>query len=84
MTSAGKLRTLIVSMKKKAVRRATHKKVVKSALHKPSQDYLMVVRGWMVVVAFALMLGLGAIVGNFFNQKLNESNPAVAGASTAR
>ncbi len=74
-------------MKKKLARHASHRKVARTAPahhHKPSKDYLLLVRGWMVVVAFALMLGLGAIVGNFFNQKLNETNPAVAGAQVAR
>ncbi len=33
----------------------------------------------MLVVLFALMLGVGAIVGNFINQKMDEANPTVAG-----
>ncbi len=54
----------------------------KTAVSRPKQsDYLVVVRGWMFVVMFALMLGVGAIVGNFINQHLN-STPQVAGAST--
>lgn len=51
---------------------------------RPSENYLVVVRGWMLVVAFALMLGIGAVVGQFINNQLNASTPTVAGASTAR
>jgi hypothetical protein len=47
---------------------------------KPRENALVVVRGWMFVVAFALMLGIGAIVGTYFNTLINESTPAVAGA----
>lgn len=46
-----------------------------------NEQYLVVVRSWMLVVVFALMLGVGAIVGTFLNAKLNESVPSVAGAS---
>ncbi len=41
--------------------------------------YVTVVRGWMFIVAFALMLGVGAIVGRFLNEKLSEAVPQVAG-----
>jgi hypothetical protein len=71
-------------MAKKIVRakhHVAHHKVVKA---KPASDTLVVVRGWMFVVAFALMLGIGAIVGTFFNQMLNESAPMVAGAQIQR
>lgn len=44
-----------------------------------SQNYLVIIRGWMLVVALAIMLGVGAIVGRFFNEKLNEATPTVAG-----
>lgn len=66
--------------KKKArrVTRHTHARAVKA---KPNSDYLVVVRGWMFVVAFALMLGVGAVVGTYFNRLINESVPSVAGAS---
>jgi hypothetical protein len=53
-------------------------------LQRPNENYLVVVRGWMLVVAFALMLGVGAIVGNYINQQLNLSTPTVAGVSTLR
>lgn len=62
------------SMKRKRVRRA----------HKPSSHYLVVVRGWMFLVAFAMMLGLGAMVGNFVNEQMNQSTPQVAGASVEK
>lgn len=72
-------------MKKKPLRRvhhrATHKKIIRT---RPNEQYLVVVRGWMLVVAFALMLGVGAIVGNFVNQQLDINTPAVAGVSTDR
>ncbi len=35
----------------------------------------------MLLVMFALMLGLGAVVGTFFNDKTAESAPTVAGVS---
>jgi hypothetical protein len=67
-------------MAKKVIRhshRRVHHRTVRA---KPANDTLVVVRGWMFVVAFALMLGVGAIVGTFFNQMLNSSIPTVAGA----
>jgi hypothetical protein len=69
--------------KKKSLRRTHHRATVRR-LGKSSENYLVVVRGWMLVVAFALMLGIGAIVGNFISQQLNLSTPTVAGASVAR
>jgi len=32
-----------------------------------------------VVVMFALMLGVGAIIGTYINQEMNMANPQVAG-----
>jgi hypothetical protein len=68
-------------MAKKKVRHVhkahTTHKVVRA---KPVQDALVVVKGWMFVVAFALMLGIGAVVGTYFNNLMNENTPAVAGA----
>jgi len=54
-------------MKKRSLRRAHHR-VHARKLHQPSENYLVVVRGWMLLVAFALMLGMGAIVGNYINK----------------
>ncbi|OGG23963.1 hypothetical protein A3A79_02050 [Candidatus Gottesmanbacteria bacterium RIFCSPLOWO2_01_FULL_43_11b] len=64
-------------MKKKRSRRTHHRaRVVRT---KPSENYLVVVRSWMLVVLFAIMLGVGAVVGTFLNTQLNVSSPQVAG-----
>lgn len=71
-------------MKKKLLKKSVGvKKTTKlsSSNRKDNQTYLVVVRSWMVFVMMAIMLGVGAIVGTFFNAKLNESNPVVAGAT---
>jgi hypothetical protein len=67
-------------MAKKHVRRVHHR----TAHHKThtSENYLVVVRGWMFVVAFALMLGLGAMVGQFISANIAASTPVVAGVTT--
>lgn len=44
-------------------------------------NYVVVVRSWMFVVAFALMLGLGAVLGGYFRLQLDASTPTVAGVS---
>lgn len=46
---------------------------------KPKEAYLVVVRSWMLLVMFALMLGLGAVVGTYLNQQ-SSGTPVVAGA----
>lgn len=38
--------------------------------------YLVLVRGWMFLVMFALMLGLGAVVGTVLNNQLNAGQVA--------
>jgi len=38
----------------------------------------------MLLVAFALMLGMGAVVGSYINQQLNMATPTVAGVSISR
>jgi hypothetical protein len=68
--------------KKKTVRRTHHQ--VSHRRARPSEQYLVAVRGWMLVVAFALMLGVGAIVGNYISQQLNVSTPQVAGVTTSK
>jgi hypothetical protein len=70
-------------MKKRSVRRVHHRSHVKR-LPRQGENYLVVVRGWMLLVAFALMLGVGAIVGNYVNQQLDLSTPVVAGVSVTR
>ena len=49
-----------------------------------SESYLVVVRSWMLVVVFALMLGMGAIMGHFLNIYLSGGFPTVAGVQTQR
>lgn len=69
-------------MKKKTVHHRTHHRhATHSSSHK-GQDYIVLVRGWMFVVAFALMLGIGAIVGTYLQTQIDQSTPTVAGAST--
>jgi len=47
---------------------------------KAPEGYLVVVRSWMLLVMFALMLGLGAVVGTYLNNQTTINTPAVAGA----
>jgi len=66
-------------MKKKHV---THKARHTSRTARPAkvkEGYLVVVRSWMLLVMFALMLGLGAVVGTYLNAQSAASDPAVAG-----
>jgi hypothetical protein len=69
-------------MAKKHVRRVHHTPVRHKT--RTSGDYLVVVRGWMFVVAFALMLGIGAIVGQFISAYIASSTPTVAGITTGK
>lgn len=71
-------------MKKKHVRHVHHRHAAKARAYRPSENYLVVARGWMLVVAFAVMLGVGAIVGTFLNQQINAATPQVAGVTTSR
>ena len=66
----------------KKYKRHHAKRVTRAA--KPSEAYMIVVRSWMLVVVFALMLGIGYVTGSFLNQKLNESTPQVAGTSVEK
>jgi hypothetical protein len=67
--------------KKKVKHVAKSHHVKKAVTAKPqNKNLLTVIRGWMFVVAFALMLGIGAVVGTYFNQLMNENTPTVAGA----
>ncbi len=59
-------------------RRVAHSKLLPRTKR---ERYMVVVRSWMIVVVFALMLGVGAVVGTFLNEKLNESTPQVAGVA---
>ena len=69
-------------MAKKHAHRVHHHVSPKKA--RVNENYLVVVRGWMLVVAFALMLGLGAMIGQFINVQMNASTPTVAGVTTTR
>lgn len=64
-------------MKKKTAHRKHH--VARATSRRPKEGYLMIVRSWMLLVMFALMLGLGAVVGTYLNTQSAASNPAVAG-----
>ncbi len=69
-------------MKKKLTRRShVHHKRAPRTQMTTSPHYLVVVRSWMFLVAFAMMLGIGAMMGNFINAQLNQSTPQVAGVS---
>ncbi len=64
-------------------RRASHRRVHHRAVRvhgKPQESYLVVVRSWMLIVLFAIMLGVGAIVGTALNGQFG--TPQVAGAQT--
>jgi len=65
-------------MKKKIAHHRHHRHTGQS---KSPKNYLVVVRSWMFLVMFSLMLGAGVILGNLINQKMNES-PQVAGYQT--
>lgn len=68
-------------MAKKSLKRV---KPARKSLKKQSKpaDPMVAVQGWMFVVAFALMLGIGAVVGTYFNKVLDTGVGAVAGAQT--
>lgn len=66
-------------MKKKIVRR-------KQAASRPvkkdeKKGFLLMLKSWMFVVMVALMLGIGAIIGNFLSLELSADNPQVAGVT---
>ena len=63
-------------MKRRAVKH-THRKIrtVRSRTSGQPQ-YLVLVRGWMFLVMFALMLGLGAVVGTALSNQFNQGQVA--------
>lgn len=69
----------VIIMKKKT---AHHRQNRRAARPKSIKSYLVLVRSWMFLVMFALMLGAGVILGNVINQKINETTPQVAGYQT--
>ncbi len=73
-------------MKKKvAPKKKTHS-TRQSSVRRQSKDdkYVILVRSWVFLVLFAIMLGVGVIVGNYINAELNSGIPTVAGYSTGR
>lgn len=67
-------------MKKKAVRKAKVTRSHRSTAATPAKkNYLVLLKSWMFVVMFALMLGVGAIIGTYINQEMSLDNPQVAG-----
>ena len=69
-------------MAKKTLRKSHKTRVARSHSYKPSGEFVTVVKAWTFIVALALMLGLGTIVGNSLNSYYYNDNPQVAGAST--
>lgn len=66
-------------MKKKHVSHKKHHVTHTARARRPKEGYLVVVRSWMLLVMFALMLGLGAVVGTYLNAQSAANDPAVAG-----
>lgn len=66
-------------MKKKHTSRKAHHTSRPARTGKVREGYLVVVRSWMLLVMFALMLGLGAVVGTYLNEQSAANDPAVAG-----
>ena len=74
----------VVKTKDMAKKKVHHKKAQRSSRQSaPKESYFVVIRSWMLLVMFALMLGLGAVVGTYLNQQSN-GVPVVAGAQTSR
>jgi hypothetical protein len=71
-------------MAKKVARHHVHRVAKPVRKGKSASQPAVYIHGWMFVVAFALMLGLGAIVGTYFNGLMNEGVPTVAGVSVSR
>ncbi len=66
-------------MKKKVVRRKTA--APRATKKNEKKSFLFMLKSWMFVVMVALMLGIGAIIGNFLNVELSADNPQVAGVT---
>ena len=69
-------------MKRKHVVHHKHSATRSVRAAKPQESYLVVVRSWMLLVMFALMLGLGAVVGTYLNAQAAANTPIVAGVQT--
>ncbi|HLD24304.1 MAG TPA: hypothetical protein VJB96_00075 [Patescibacteria group bacterium] len=66
-------------MKKKHVTHRKHHRSAAVRAYKPRESYFVVVRSWMLLVMFALMLGLGAVAGTYLNAQSEANTPSVAG-----
>ncbi len=66
-------------MKKKTVH---HRRHHATRQPKSQEQYIVLIRSWMFLVMFALMLGAGVMLGNVINEKMNEATPQVAGFQT--
>jgi hypothetical protein len=66
-------------MKKKIVRRKTA--APRAAKKNEKKSFLLMLKSWMFVVMVALMLGIGAIIGNFLSMEMNANTPQVAGVT---
>ena len=74
----------VVKTKCMAKKKIHHKKAQRATRKvAPHESYFVVIRSWTLLVMFALMLGLGAVVGTYLNQQSN-GTPVVAGAQTSR
>jgi len=69
-------------MAKKKNQPKRHQTKHSKATNTKEPEVAVYVHGWMFVVAFALMLGIGAVVGSYFGTLMNESTPTVAGVQT--
>lgn len=69
-------------MKKKTVRHVRHHRARVARVD--AKNYFVMVRGWMFIVMFAIMLGVGAVIGTYLNTLMDASTPQVAGISTER
>jgi hypothetical protein len=67
-------------MKKKLARK-TSKVTARPVRKTEKRGVLFLIKSWMFVVMFALMLGVGAIVGTYIAEQMNAATPAVAGVS---
>ena len=67
-------------MKKKLARK-TSKVTARPVRKAEKKGVLFLIKSWMFVVMFALMLGVGAIVGTYIAEQMNANTPAVAGVS---
>lgn len=73
--------------KKTALKKKSTVRVSRSSTRRVERNegsYVILVRSWVFLVLFAIMLGVGVIVGNYMNNQLNGGAPTVAGASTSR